>query len=196
MTSTGFITFGCLNNFSKMAPAVLKTWSDILLAVPDSRLALHAIPGSHRDRVRNLFADFGVKPDRISFSGWLPPTEYMDQYRRIDIALDPFPYAGGTTTCNALWMGVPVITLAGPTAIGRGGVSILNNVGLTELIAHSREEYVQLAVALANDKARLSHLRSTIREQMKISPLMDAKQFAMDIENAYRQMWRTWGSST
>jgi protein O-GlcNAc transferase len=192
----GFITFGCLNNFSKVTPAVLKTWSAILLAVPDSHLILHAIPGSPRDRVRNLFAGAGIKPDRITFIGWLHPAEYMDQYRRIDIALDPFPYAGGTTTCNALWMGVPVITLAGPTAIGRGGVSILNNVGLTELIARSPEEYVQLAVGLANDKARLGYLRSTIREQMKLSPLMDAKQFAIDIENAYRQMWRTWLGST
>jgi predicted O-linked N-acetylglucosamine transferase (SPINDLY family) len=188
----GFITFGCLNNFAKVTPAVVKTWSEILLAVPDSRLALHAIAGSHRDRIRNAFAEFGVAAARINFVGWLPAAEYMGQYRQIDVALDPFPYAGGTTTCNALWMGVPVVTLAGRTAIGRGGVSILTNVGLTDLIARSLDDYVHLAVALANDKARLGQIRSTIREQMKLSPLMDANQFAADVENAYRQMWRAW----
>jgi predicted O-linked N-acetylglucosamine transferase (SPINDLY family) len=114
----------------------------------------------------------------------------MDQYRRIDIALDPFPYAGGMTTCHALWMGVPVITLAGKTAIGRGGVSILSNLGLEDLIADSEQAYIRIAAAQANDGSRLAYVRTTIREQMKHSPLMDARQFAADLENAYRQMWR------
>jgi predicted O-linked N-acetylglucosamine transferase (SPINDLY family) len=186
----GFITFGSLNSFCKITPTVLRTWSEILLAVPDSRLLIHAIEGSHRDRVRKTFAERGIEPDRVEFVGWLPLPQYMDQYRRIDIALDPFPYAGGMTTCHALWMGVPVITLAGKTAIGRGGVSILSNLGLEDLIADSEQAYIRIAAAQANDGSRLAYVRTTIREQMKHSPLMDARQFAADLENAYRQMWR------
>lgn len=193
--NAGFITFGCLNNFAKITPPVLRAWSEILLAVPDSRLLLHAIAGSHRERVRDAFAGLGVARHRISFAGWLPAAEYMHQYQQIDIALDPFPYTGGTTTCNALWMGVPVITLAGRTAIGRGGVSILSNVGLQEFIAGSVHGYVQLATALANDRNRLEHLRRSIRGQMERSPLMDANQFAADVENAYRKMWRRWAAA-
>jgi len=190
----GFVTFGCLNNFCKVTPAVLKTWSEVLSAVPDARLILHALDGSHRDRVRKIFAEGGIESGRLIFTGWAPFPEHLARYRQIDIALDPFPYVGGITTCDALWMGVPVVTLAGRTAIGRGGVSILSNVGLTNLIAQSRDEYVRVAKALADDKARLGDFRSTIRQQMKRSPLMDAKQFAADIENAYRQMWRRWCS--
>jgi predicted O-linked N-acetylglucosamine transferase (SPINDLY family) len=118
----------------------------------------------------------------------------MNLYVGIDISLDPFPYVGGTTTCDSLWMGVPVVTLAGRTAIGRGGVSILSNVGLEEFIAESPQDYIRIAVTLANDRPRLAHLRSTIRERMKGAPLMDAKQFAADVENSYRQMWRRWCS--
>ena len=116
----------------------------------------------------------------------------MEEYRRIDIGLDPFPYVGGTTTCDALWMGVPVITLRGNTAISRGGVSILTNIGLTELIADSTNQYVQIASELANDLSRLSHLRLTLRQQMQQSPLMNAPRFARSIESAYSRMWRTW----
>lgn len=192
--SASFITFGSLNNFAKATPPVLQAWSEILSAVPDSHFAMHAITGSHRDRVRDFFADRGIRPDRIQFIDWLPLAQYWDQFAKIDIALDSFPYAGGTTTCNALWMGVPVVTLAGHTAIGRGGVSILSNIGLPELIAQSSAQYVEIAAALAGDLFKLSHLRSTIREKMKSSPLMDARQLADDLENAYRRMWQSWTS--
>jgi protein O-GlcNAc transferase len=188
----GFITFGSLNSFCKITPAVLQTWSNILLAAPDSRLLLHALPGSHRDRVRDKFAEHGIKPDRVDFIGWLSLSEYMGQYRKIDVALDSFPYAGGMTTCHALWMGVPVITLAGPTAIGRGGVSILSNIGVEDLIANSPRDYARLAVAQANDQPRMGNFRSTIRERMSRSPLMDGKQLAAGVENAYCEMWRAW----
>ncbi len=110
----------------------------------------------------------------------------------IDVALDTFPYTGGTTTCDALWMGVPVITLAGDLAVSRSGVSILSNIGLTELIAKTPEEYVQMAIDLAGDASRLGQLRGTIRGRMQRSPLMDARGFTADVEAGYRKVWRGW----
>jgi predicted O-linked N-acetylglucosamine transferase (SPINDLY family) len=113
-------------------------------------------------------------------------------YNEMDIALDTFPYNGTTTTCDALWMGVPVIALAGQTHVSRVGVSLLSNIGLSETIAATTDEYISLAVALARDRDRLKTLRLGLRERMKTSPLMDADKFARDVEAAYRQMWRTW----
>ena len=111
-----------------------------------------------------------------------------------DIGLDPFPCNGGTTTCDALWMGVPVVTLAGRTAVGRGGVSILSNLGLPELIAQTPQQYIQIASDLPMDAARLGELRRTLRQRMRASPLMNAPRFARNVELAYRQMWRDWCS--
>src|SRR5581483_4397893 len=113
-------------------------------------------------------------------------------YRQIDVALDPFPYGGGPTTCDALWMGVPVVSLAGQTAVGRGGLSILSNLGLTDLVAHDSEQYVRIAVELANDLPRRSELRATLRDRMQVSPLMNAPRFARNVEAAYRSMWQRW----
>jgi predicted O-linked N-acetylglucosamine transferase (SPINDLY family) len=116
----------------------------------------------------------------------------MRTYGRIDIALDPFPWGGGITTCEALWMGVPVVSLVGRTAVGRGGASILANIGVPELVAQTPEQYVQIAAALARDLPRLAELRRTLRARMQASPLMDAPRFARNVEAAYRQMWRNW----
>jgi len=118
--------------------------------------------------------------------------DYFAQYGQIDVALDPFPYGGGTTTCDALWMGVPVVTLMGPTAVGRAGVSLLSNLGLPELIAHTPEEYLSIARDLAADLPRLAQLRRQLRPVMRTSILMDAPRFATEIEAAYRQMWVNW----
>ena len=123
----------------------------------------------------------------------MPTKAYLELYQQVDIALDTFPYGGGTTTCDAApRMGVPVVSLTGNTAVGRGGLSILSNLGLSELVAHSEEEYVQIARELAGNLPRLGNLRSTLRQQMERSPLMDAPRFARSIEAAYRQMWRKW----
>jgi len=188
----GWVTFGSLNNFCKLSPAALDTWIRLLQAVPRSRLLLHAHRGSHRDRLRELLAERGVLPERVSFMGALPAEEYFRLYHRVDVALDPFPYSGGTTTCDALWMGVPVVSLAGPTAVGRGGVSILSNVGLQELVANDLEHYVALATELAGAPSRLVQLRTTLRRRMQQSPLMDAPRFARHVEAAYRETWRRW----
>jgi len=188
--SAGHVTFGCLNNFAKVSAAALRTWCRVLGDTPRSVLVLHAREGSHRDRVRAILASHGIDPRRLRFVGMLPWREYLEQYQQIDIALDPFPYPGGTTTCDALWMGVPVVSLAGQTAVGRAGVSLLSNVRLPELVAATLEQYVRIAVELAGDLPRLAALRLTLRQKMLSSPLMDAPGFARDMEVAYREMWR------
>jgi predicted O-linked N-acetylglucosamine transferase (SPINDLY family) len=188
----GYIAFGCLNNFAKASGRALATWAEILRRVPKSELILHSGEGSHRQRVRDQFARAGIEPQSLRIVGRVQLEDYFRQYHEIDIALDPFPYPGGTTTCDALWMGVPVVTLAGEAAASRGGVSILSNVGFPELIASDTERYVQIAVSLAEDPSRLTGLRSRLRQQMITSPLMDAPQFARDVETAFREMWRKW----
>lgn len=160
--------------------------------MPESRLLIHAHPGRHRDEVRDFFTRQGVGAARVEFVDLLPEFEYFQTYQRIDVALDPFPYGGGTTTCDALWMRVPVVSLAGQTAVGRGGLSILSNVGLPHLVARDTEAYVQIAAALARDHAALSELRRTLRDRMRASPLMDAPRFARNMEACYRRMWHAW----
>ncbi|MGD0389609.1 MAG: tetratricopeptide repeat protein [Tepidisphaeraceae bacterium] len=190
--AAGYITFGCLNNFAKVSPPALDLWAEILRGLPWSRLIVHSPPGAHLDAVRERFAGMGISPDRLEFVGKQPWPQYVRTYGRIDIALDPFPWGGGITTCDALWMGVPVVSLVGRTAVGRGGASILANVGVPELIAQTPEQYVRIAAALARDLPRLAELRRTLRAKMQASPLMDAPRFARNVEAAYRQMWRNW----
>jgi predicted O-linked N-acetylglucosamine transferase (SPINDLY family) len=190
------ITFGCLSNFCKVSPANLAVWIGLLTAVPNSEFLLSLHQGSVRNRLLEQFESGGIARSRIRFVGKVPIPEYFRLYNQIDIALDTFPYAGGTTTCDALWMGVPVVTLAGKTAVGRGGVSILTNIGLPELIAHTTEEYTRTAADLSADRPRLTHLRSTLRTRFEQSPLMNAPRFAQNIEAAYRQMWRAWCASS
>ena len=164
----------------------------ILQALPDARLVIQAQPGSHLDPVRDLFAQGGIAGERIAFAARAPRRAYFERFQNLDLGLDPFPYNGHTSTLDALWMGVPVVTLAGRTAVGRGGVSILSNLGLTELIARTPEEYVAIAVHLAGDRARLAALRGGLRQRMQASPLMDGKQYAADVEAAFRRMWQAW----
>ena len=191
----GYITFGSLNNFHKSSPAVLNLWARILKEVPNSRLIVHSKPGSHLKELHKEFTPLGIAEDRIEFVGKQSREKYIDTYARIDIALDSFPYGGGITTCDALFMGVPVVSLSGKTAVGRAGRSILSNVGLPELIAQTPEEYVQIAVKLAGDLPRLAELRQILRQRMRASPLLDAPRFARNMEAAYRDMWRKWCES-
>ena len=188
----GHITFGCLNNFSKVTRPTLAAWRRILHAVPSSRLVLHCGEGSHR---REIATALGA-PDRIEFVSRLTLDDYFAQWNQIDIALDPFPYPGGTTSCDALWMGVPVLSLAGQTAVSRAGRSILTTIGLPDLVAGNVDAYVQLATTLAADRPRLLGLRQTLRPRMQSSPLMNAPAFARDVESAFRLMWSHWCQST
>ena len=188
----GHVSFGSLNNFCKVSPPVLAAWSRLLQAVPGSSLLLHARAGSHRDRVRSFLVQQGISAERLAFVDFLPTADYFGVYQQIDVALDPFPFAGGTTTCDALWMGVPVVSLAGRTAVGRGGLSILSNVGLADLVARDSEQYVRIAAGLASDLPRLSQLRAALRGRMQDCPLMDAPRFARNVEAAYREVWQRW----
>jgi predicted O-linked N-acetylglucosamine transferase (SPINDLY family) len=188
----GFVTFGCLNSFYKVNDGVLRVWARLLRKVPQSRLRLFAREASHRRRVQEVMAQEGVEIARVLFADWMPLLDYYRLYNTIDIGLDTFPYGGGTTTCDAMWMGVTTVSLAGRTAVGRGGVSILSNVGLAELVAGTEADYCRFAAELAADLQRLGQLRSTLRERMKASPLMDGPRFARNMEAAYRQMWRRW----
>jgi protein O-GlcNAc transferase len=187
------ITFGCFNNASKVNARVIALWAQILKAIPQARLVMKALKledAETRQYLAERFQRTGVKQGRVEI---LAPEsslhQHLDQYNSVDIALDTFPYNGTTTTCEALWMGVPVITLAGTMHAGRVGVSILSHVGLSELIADSPETYVGLAVDLASDPNRLRELRHGLRERMVASPLCDAQGFTLDLEAAYRQMW-------
>jgi predicted O-linked N-acetylglucosamine transferase (SPINDLY family) len=192
VAAEGYVTFGCLNNSAKVSPPALDLWAEILRRLPRSRLIVHSQTRAHLDLMRNRFTDNGISPDRLEFPGRQPWPDYARTYSRIDVALDPFPWGGGITTCDALWMGVPVVSLVGPTPVGRGGASILNNVGVPELLAQTPQQYVQLATNLAGDLPRLAELRRTLRGRMQASVLMDAPRFARNIEAAYRQMWRNW----
>jgi predicted O-linked N-acetylglucosamine transferase (SPINDLY family) len=192
----GQVTFGCLNNFWKVTQPTLTLWRELLQRVPKSKLVLHARPGSHRERVGKFFAESGIESDRIEFVGVTPMPEYFERYHQIDIGLDPFPYGGGTTTCDALWMGVPVITLVGKTAVGRGGASILSNVGLPELVAQTADEYVRIAANLAGDLPRLAALRAGLRDRLLRSPLTNGPRFTHHVEAAFRAMWHRWCNQT
>jgi predicted O-linked N-acetylglucosamine transferase (SPINDLY family) len=189
---SGSITFGCLNNFCKVNENVLDLSATVLKAVPNSRLMLLAAEGSHRQRTRESLAKKQIDPARIEFVGYCRRRDYLDYYHRIDIGLDTFPYNGHTTSLDSYWMGVPVVTLVGQTAVGRAGLSQLSNLGLTELIARTPEQYAQIASQLAGDLPKLSELRAGLRERMSRSPLMDGPRFAGHIETAYRDIWQEW----
>jgi predicted O-linked N-acetylglucosamine transferase (SPINDLY family) len=186
----GYITFGCLNEFAKVSQPALQCWGEMMSRVSRSRLILLVPEGSPRQRVRDELGRFGVTPDRIDFVVRYRMEKYLEMYNRIDICLDPFPYTGGTTTCDALWMGVPVVTLAGNIATARGGVTILSHIELSELVAQSRNKYIELAMELAEDLPRLTSLRTEMRRRMSHSSLMDGKAFACDVEDRLREMWR------
>ncbi len=193
MTGNGFATFGSFNQFAKLSPSVRRLWSKILIQIPDSRLLVVGAPeGRARDELLADFAREGVTRDRIDVIGRVPMQEYYRLLNQVDVALDTTPYSGATTTCDALWMSVPVIVLAGGHSVARSGVSLLATAGLPEFIAHSPEQYVHLATALARDVPRLTALRCGLREQMRRSPLMDEPRFVRGIEAQYRQMWARW----
>lgn len=197
--TSGYITFGSLNNFVKVTPDVIALWSTILKAVPNSRLIMKSYSFfdiTTRSYAKNLFINEGIEAERIELLQPVPSIkDHLSLYNKIDIALDTFPYNGTTTTCDALWMGVPVITLAGNTHASRVGISLLSNVGLPDLIANTSDEYALMAVNLTKDLRRLQSLRERLRGMMKDSSLCDAKRFTGNLEWRYRQMWETWCTS-
>jgi predicted O-linked N-acetylglucosamine transferase (SPINDLY family) len=188
----GPIRFGSLNNPCKLNDPLLRLWARVLHAVSDSRLIVQSLCQEHQRRIVGVLDSSGIAADRVEFVGRPNRPQYLRLYDGIDVCLDPLPYNGITTSCDALWMGVPVVTLAGATAAGRAGTSILENLGLHELAAGDGEQFVQIATALAGDLPRLAELRRTLRDRMRRSPLMDREGFARAMEGAYRRMWKAW----
>jgi len=195
----GNVTFGCLNNLSKLNERVLALWSEVLRAVPQASLRVQASAlddAPNRRRFGELCAQHGIAPERLELQGFAPIEQAPASYADIDIALDPFPFCGGMTSLEALWLGVPVITLAGRTIASRQSTSMLMNLGLPGLIAENAAQYVDIAARLARDLPRLAEMRARLRPRFAASPLMDYSGFARNLEAAYRDMWLGWiGSS-
>ncbi len=193
--SEGYVTFGCFNKLGKMNDAVVQLWALVLQAVPGSRLFLKCgqlADEGVRQRTFERFAAHGIKAERLLFEGHSERDDYLAAYHRVDIALDPFPFPGGTTTVEALWMGVPVLTLEGERFLARQGVGLLMNAGLADWVAADADAYVALAVEHANDLQALAALRTRLRQQVLTSPIYDAPRFARHLEEALRAMWIRW----
>ena len=189
----GFVTFGCFQTLTKINDRTLKLWGQVLQAVPNSRLRL-AVNQRKDDAFQQQFsqrlAGAGIDPARVTLVGPVPRGQYLASYSEVDLILDTFPYAGGTTTCEALWMGVPTLTLNGSSMIARQGAAMLTCVGLDAWIAVDEADYVVKAVAHAADTRGLSNLRTTLRERSLASALFDAPRFARNLEQAFSEMWR------
>ena len=188
-----FVTFGCFNNLAKVNQEVVRIWSEILRRTPRCKLVLK----SHQlkdpevvDELSQEFQDHGISPERLDLRQPSPHGELLAQYNDIDIALDPFPYSGGLTTCEALWMGVPVLTKPGETFAGRHAASHVSNVGLTDWVVDTEEEYIETAIKWAKNLGGLTKLRAGLREQMRNSPLCDHERFAQNFRDALYWMWQ------
>ncbi|MCL2074836.1 MAG: tetratricopeptide repeat protein [Betaproteobacteria bacterium] len=188
-------TFACFNHFRKASEKTIQLWSRILAELPGARLILVAIGGKDSDTIRYFsgkFERYGVKPEQLEFRGYIARQKYYESYNEVDLGLDPFPFNGGTTGYDSIWMNVPFVTWPGEHLSARMGKAILDNVGLSELVANSADEYVDIAVALANDLERLKRLRADLRERMLNSPLLDGPRMAQSLEAAFSGMWRRW----
>ncbi len=195
LLQNGFVTFGCFNNLAKITPAVVATWASILRRLGTSRMILKSHPFNDeatRDRVRAAFAEHGVAAERIELQGASPHRRFLAEYGRVDLVLDPFPYSGGLTTCEALWMGVPVVTLPGETFASRHSTSHLCNIGLHDWVAADRDAYAALAADKVCDPAALAELRSGMRARMSASPLCDGLRFGRNLGAALRMAWHAW----
>jgi predicted O-linked N-acetylglucosamine transferase (SPINDLY family) len=187
---SGHITFGCLNNFMKVSRATLELWARVLRANDGSKLLMLAPRDWAQDEVRNTLGQNGVDSARIEFVDIQSRERYLETYNRIDIALDTLPYQGHTTSLDAYWMGVPVVTLVGETVVGRAGLSLASNLELPDWVARDAAQFVRIASRFARDPSSLSALRSELRQRLRRSPLMDAVRFTRDLEAAYRDAWR------
>jgi predicted O-linked N-acetylglucosamine transferase (SPINDLY family) len=195
--SNGYLTFGCFNNLTKINDSVVALWARVMSAMPQSRLFLKSKQlheTSVRQSIIERFAAKGINADRLILEGFAPRADYLAAYRRVDITLDPFPFPGGTTSAESLWMGVPVLTLAGKRFLSRQGIGLLMNAGLPEWIACDADDYVARAVLHVSDLQRLAKLRNSLRQQVLASPLFDARRFARHFEAALRGMWAHWCS--
>ncbi|MBN8909144.1 MAG: hypothetical protein J0H99_21585, partial [Rhodospirillales bacterium] len=194
--SRGHVTFGCFNNLAKITPGTIAAWVEILQALPTARLILKThqfADAATAARVRAAFVSAGIDPARLELRGGSGHRAFLREYNDVDIALDPFPYSGGLTTCEALWMGVPTVALAGEIFAARHSTSHLCNAGLADWVAADRAAYVALAIGKARDVPALAALRAELRDRVRVSPLCDARRFgrgegAAALRNARHEM--------
>ncbi len=189
----GHVRFLSANNIAKLSDAAIAVWSRLLAAVPGACLVISGIISeAARQSLRRRFAAHGIDPARIEIHGKLPAAEFHALLGDADIALDPWPYNGTTTSCDAMWMGLPLVTLTGERSAGRSGHALLRMIGLASLAARDEDDYLEIARALASDWSRLDALRASMRARIEASPLRDESGIARDLEAAYRGMWRNW----
>jgi predicted O-linked N-acetylglucosamine transferase (SPINDLY family) len=190
-TDNGYITFGAFNNPAKVTPEAIGVWSEILQSVPGSRLMLLVADSEARgDYALEQFQQHGIEPSRLEFVSRRPRAEYLTLYQRVDIALDTFPFNGHITTCDSLWMGVPVVTLSGKPHASRFGASALVALKMKALVAQTPTQYVKIASRLASEPKKLAEVRAALRKRFADSPLVDAQGFTRSLEAAYRTMWQ------
>jgi protein O-GlcNAc transferase len=195
MISNGYITFGCFNNTSKINPKVLDLWARILTDLPNARLILKArqLNDEHlRQALVDEFVVRGVDSDRVTCQRWSNMADYLKAYGEVDVALDPFPFPGGTTSMDGLWMGVPVISMRGDRLVGHNAETIAHNLGLASWLCSDADEYHALALSCAQRTDELALLRESLRERMRQSPLMDGQRFATHVGQAFEQMYSEW----
>jgi len=192
-----YVTFGTFHSAFKISPSIAALWARILARVPGSRLRVLAVSGVSAERhMREMFERCGVRAHQLEILPRLSFDDYLAAYAQVDIALDTFPYHGATTTCFSLWMGLPVVVLEGTSHASRADVSMLNNVGLPQLIGKTGDEYVDIAARLAEDLPKLAELRANLRGMMARSPNADGRACARNLERAFREMWITWCEKT
>jgi protein O-GlcNAc transferase len=189
-SKSGKITFGNLDDVSRLNGSVLALWARVMHAVPGSELVLLVQADEARARLRERLSAMGIGPWRVHFESSSDQMSYLRLYERIDVVLDTFPQSGLLTSLDALWRGVPVVTMRGKTAAGRVGVSLASNLGLPELVAADDADFVHVAGELARDRQRLVTLRASLRQRLQASPLMDAQRFSDGLAGALREMWR------
>jgi predicted O-linked N-acetylglucosamine transferase (SPINDLY family) len=186
----GFVTFGSFNNLTKASDTLLDCWIQILLRLPMSQLRLTRVRSAERaSEIVGRFAQHGIPPERIDFRSWAKDPPYGQQFAGVDIALDNYPYNGVTTTCESLYVGVPVVSMHGRNGVSRSGLSLLSSLGLSELVGSSPDQYVDIAVRLGSDLARLEQLRASLRARFEQSSLRDEKRFAANFESLLRRAW-------
>lgn len=189
--ANGYLTFGSFNNFNKIDSECIALWAELLSNLPASRLLIATVPeGEMRERLTAQFNEHRIAANRIDFCGSLPPREFQRKLQLVDITLDPFPINGATTTCESLWLGVPVLTLVGESFLSRAGLSVLSAAQMPEFAAANPEDFIQKAISLANDIPKLANMRAHMRERLGGTALFDQTRFTRNLESIYRNIWR------